>query len=84
MGNGAGEAQVEGCPGGGVNAHVGHHPADEKVFYARNLQQFVESGIAEAVGVMLGDDLFAGKGFDIFVDFHSRSARDKKCRARPG
>lgn len=69
--DGAGKAKVESGPGGGVDAHVAHGPADYHFFRPGVFKRLQQAGFPEGVGIMLCDDRLSGKRPEALVDFYA-------------
>jgi len=80
---GAGEAVVEGGPGGGVDAHVAHGPGDDYCIHPGALQHLQQAGVPEGVGIMFPDQGLAGERPDAVVDFHPGGTGAEEGGPRP-
>ena len=74
----AGKAEIEGRPHRGIDAHVGHHAADDQLLDARFLERQEEPRVPEAVGEVLDDDRLPRLRRDQPVDLRAGRIRQEE------
>ena len=78
------KAEVRCCTRGGVNAHVGHHAGDHQGGGLPFPQLLQQSGLAEAVGKMFGDDKFTRLWRHVLMNGHPRGIGQEEGGPFPG
>ena len=81
-GNGAFKAQVKSRSDCGINAHAGHHAAEQELVNVGRFQMIIQVGFPEAVWVMLDDYRFVSQRLNSMIDLYSRCIRQEEGRTR--
>jgi len=69
------EPEVDRGPHRRVDAHAGHHPADDELVHAGRAQLGLELGLAKAVRMLFRDHRLAVEWSDALVNLHAVGAR---------
>ena len=75
--------EVHRGPGGGVDAHVAHGPANDQLRHPGRGQPLLQAGLPEAVGEVFFNDGLPRERGDASMDCHSRGVGQKEGRAFP-